>query len=214
MQVHVLVRMARTTVLVVVFLFTALGVAVTPPPVLSFWVVLGLALGVAAWKAPSDLRVVRRLNGSREPDLRTGVRAGGGFVVLGLSTTGMIATIGLSATAGLVVVFGVVAVWVRLRARPVPEAPHAREVEVITASAPFEPSAPADALRTEELCLAWRRSYFLLQRAADDHTRQAVVRARQAYLDELEKRDGAGFSQWLAGGARAGSDPRPYFTAE
>lgn len=217
MQVPVLVRIARTASVVVAFVFCAIGVAVTPPPLLLFWGVLGVAIGVAVWKVPDDLPVMRKLQGLRTPTPRTGVRTAVGFVALCLVITGMITTVGALTTATLVVLSAVTAVWVRRLFRHVPNSPNAREVEVLTtpvSATLFEPIAPARALPTEELCLAWRRSYLQLQRAADDHTRQQIIRARQAYLDELERRDGTGFTQWLAGGARAGSDPRRYFTAE
>jgi hypothetical protein len=67
-------------------------------------------------------------------------------------------------------------------------------------------------LSTVDLCAAWRRSYFELLRAVDAPVRERLVRQRQEYLDELERRDGAGFARWLANGARASSDPGHYLT--
>jgi hypothetical protein len=41
----------------------------------------------------------------------------------------------------------------------------------------------------------------------------SMVVRRQAYLDELETRNRAGFARWPAGGARAGEDPQRFPTA-
>ena len=71
---------------------------------------------------------------------------------------------------------------------------------------------PVAGMATEELCLAWRRSYFLLLLAADLPARRLVVERRQDFLDEIERRDRSGFLRWLADGARAGGDPAPYLT--
>ena len=69
------------------------------------------------------------------------------------------------------------------------------------------------ALTLEELCWAWRASYTALQRS--EPTVQArIVSERARYLDELERRAPAGFARWLATGARAGSDPTRFVTAE
>ncbi|MEV0074730.1 hypothetical protein [Amycolatopsis sp. NPDC050768] len=62
-------------------------------------------------------------------------------------------------------------------------------------------------LSVEELCLAWRRSYVELEHVRDEESRYAVIAARQAYLDELERRDRQGFTRWLDSGARAAGDP-------
>jgi hypothetical protein len=43
-------------------------------------------------------------------------------------------------------------------------------------------------------------------------TRQQIILARQECLDELERRNRPGIARWLASGARAGSDPRPYLS--
>lgn len=70
---------------------------------------------------------------------------------------------------------------------------------------------PAD-LSTPELCLAWRRTYFVLLDGTADVPREGVVALRERLLDEIERRDPAGFTRWLQTGARAGSDPSRYLT--
>ena len=66
-------------------------------------------------------------------------------------------------------------------------------------------------LSNAELCLAWRRSYCSLQGATSVPLRAAVVASRQAYLDEMERRNPPGLSAWLAAGGRAPSGPERYF---
>lgn len=70
-------------------------------------------------------------------------------------------------------------------------------------------------LTDTQLCAAWLSSSSALE--ALSGTGQVVVRARlvadrQDYLDELERRDAAGFRAWLYGGAGPASDPTPYLT--
>lgn len=69
-------------------------------------------------------------------------------------------------------------------------------------------------LTTEQLCRQWRASHFLPASALGLAEQAALAQLRQGYLDELERRDPAGFASWLAAGARAGSDPRRYLTAD
>jgi len=88
------------------------------------------------------------------------------------------------------------------------------------ADSPFEPALgtypPAvvavSAMTMAELCAAWRSSFLALCRLRDGDPvgRAHLVSSRQQYLDELETRDPAGFSRWLAAGAGPGSDPGKY----
>jgi hypothetical protein len=74
---------------------------------------------------------------------------------------------------------------------------------------PGPPVVAAD-LSTGELCLAWRRSYLVLIETPFGPGRDAVVSRRRELLDELERRDHAGFVRWIDTGARAASDPGRY----
>ena len=71
-------------------------------------------------------------------------------------------------------------------------------------------SVPADLLSTDELCMAWRISYWALQRNADTPARVQIVDARESYLVELERRDQQGFQRWLYAGSRAAGNPHRY----
>ncbi len=92
--------------------------------------------------------------------------------------------------------------------------------------APLEqiPSGPApvwtahpgrvDSMSTPELVAAWRGSGWQLRtcRSAADMTH--LVRLRQAYLDELERRDPAGVEAWMRSGPRVGTDPGTFLSAD
>lgn len=89
---------------------------------------------------------------------------------------------------------------------PLPEQIDDRPVE---ARCPAEPAELPD----EQLFNAWQLSYVLLQHARTTRDRIALVTIRQRYLDELERRNPAGFRLWMANGARAASNPRRYLSA-
>ncbi len=115
----------------------------------------------------------------------------------------------------LLVVLAVGWLWARNRDRrgfeqspPAGPDPH----DVLAAVPQQAPSLPVADMATDELCVAWRRSYFHLLLAIDETARRKVVQRRQDYLDEIERRDRRGFLRWLDSGARAGSDPSSYLT--
>lgn len=73
----------------------------------------------------------------------------------------------------------------------------------------------ANLLSDLNLCRAWRSSYLELQRLQLAHrvsAQLALVMARQSYLDELERRDPAGFRRWLATDPRPAGDPARFLT--
>ncbi|HET6653212.1 MAG TPA: hypothetical protein VFH10_11270 [Nocardioides sp.] len=78
------------------------------------------------------------------------------------------------------------------------------------------PATPPDlpAMTDEQLCRQWRTSSTLVQEAASARQLSRVLQTRQLYLDELERRNQAGFDARLASGARAESDPLPYLRGE
>ncbi|QWZ08769.1 hypothetical protein KRR39_02625 [Nocardioides panacis] len=66
------------------------------------------------------------------------------------------------------------------------------------------------ALDDAELCLAWRRSFVLLNEATSPREKLVVVTLRERYLEELQRRSPAGVSRWLDSGARASGNPLPF----
>jgi hypothetical protein len=67
-----------------------------------------------------------------------------------------------------------------------------------------------DILDDAALCLAWRRSFPMLEAARTEPERMALVDQRQLYLDEMQRRCPKGVAAWLASGARASSNPMPF----
>lgn len=63
-----------------------------------------------------------------------------------------------------------------------------------------------------QLILEWRVSFVILQHDWSTIDVLSVIDFRCRCLDELEKRNPAGFAQWMSNGARAASDPTPYMT--
>jgi len=62
-----------------------------------------------------------------------------------------------------------------------------------------------------EVCHAWRRSFVALDAVSSPRDRLAIVQLREAYLDELDRRQPRALRAWLAAGGRAASGPDKYF---
>jgi hypothetical protein len=77
-------------------------------------------------------------------------------------------------------------------------------------SAPGDPMSSVIGLPTPALGREWLRSTSALSGRLAPAERQELVRRRQETLDELERRDPAGFARWLAEGPVPGSDPAAY----
>lgn len=71
-------------------------------------------------------------------------------------------------------------------------------------------TAQLSALSTPALGREWIRTSAALGARLSPVERQALVRRREETLDELERRDPAGFARWLAEGTALGSDPADY----
>lgn len=67
-----------------------------------------------------------------------------------------------------------------------------------------------EGLADGELCRVWRDSYSALLEAGDAGTAAQVVRVRQAYLDELDRRHQRAMSAWLASGPRPATGPERF----
>jgi len=82
--------------------------------------------------------------------------------------------------------------------------------DAATSLAAATPARELRSLDDEELCLAWRQSFRLLEASFSAAERLSVVEQRQHYLDELHRRSPEGLAAWLASGARAPGNPLPY----
>jgi hypothetical protein len=69
-------------------------------------------------------------------------------------------------------------------------------------------------LSVEALGREWLRTSAALTQVCGPVARQALVDRRQEALDELERRDPAGFARWLAEGATVESDPSRYVSPD
>jgi hypothetical protein len=69
---------------------------------------------------------------------------------------------------------------------------------------------PVAVLTTPELGQEWTRTSAVLAGRLDAAAREALVARRQQALDELERRDPAGFARWLAVAPTLSSDPAGY----
>jgi hypothetical protein len=67
-----------------------------------------------------------------------------------------------------------------------------------------------DTLDDAALCLAWRRSFPLLEAARTVPEHIGLVVQRQLYLDEMQRRCPSGVAAWLASGAPESSNPMPF----
>ncbi|MDK3257259.1 hypothetical protein [Blastococcus capsensis] len=79
------------------------------------------------------------------------------------------------------------------------------------------PSSPAPAvagLPTAALGEEWLRTGAALQGPLAPAVRQRIVTRRGQVLDELERRDPAGFARWLAAGPLHGGDPAGFVRSE
>ena len=69
---------------------------------------------------------------------------------------------------------------------------------------------PVSVLTTGELGQEWTRTTAILAGPLPAPAREALVTRREEALDELERRDPAGFARWLAAGPGLSSDPADY----
>jgi hypothetical protein len=69
-------------------------------------------------------------------------------------------------------------------------------------------------LSVEELGREWLRTSAALSQVRGPMAQQALVERRREALDELERRNPAGFARWLAEGATVTSDPARYVSGD
>ncbi len=78
---------------------------------------------------------------------------------------------------------------------------------------PDLPTPPLAHRSTPEIAAAWTSSHELLRRTSSPDGRARIAGLRQAYLDELERRDAAGVGRWLRSGRALDSDVARYLAA-
>jgi hypothetical protein len=213
-KASILARALYSVAVSVAFLPAAVAVVVRPGIAVG-----GLACGAAVGAAVA-LKVRDNATGHARQMAaaarRAGLAAFAAFVAVWLVVTGTAVLFGPTAwvvilVIGLAVGLAAAPRWMARRTwGPAGIGDPITEPTVAAARPPVRP----ETLSTPGLCLAWRRSYFALLDAPPGPLRDELVRVRGCLLDELERRDHAGFERWIEAGARAGSDPTRYLTPE
>lgn len=194
------------TALVVAAVLAVLGGLFLPPGALIAIGVVSLAFGCLAWGKVRETEPDRR----RFTPGESGLMAGAATAVAVLVVAGLAVLAGGPAAALITGVLVLGAVGVALGRAHV-----TRRRQAAVAATPAVPLAvlrPVGSLTTEALGREWLLSSTVLRSLLDVAARQAVVRRRQEVLDELERRDPAGFVRWMADG-RPDSDPARYLHA-
>jgi hypothetical protein len=159
-------------------------------------------------------------DGGRAAAVRTAWKAAAGTVSVILLVAGVAVLAGgtvASLVSGLAVVTGG-AVWVwRTRragattpgaARATNDGERARALAAAAELTRWQP--PVSLLPTPALGSEWLRTTSALACLVEPAARQEIIRRRQETLDELERRDPAGFARWLAAGAATDTDPADF----
>jgi hypothetical protein len=77
---------------------------------------------------------------------------------------------------------------------------------------PFQPLPQVQPATDEQLCQAWCDSYRTLEATTSRRKFIRIVEERGGYLDELERRNPAAFTAWLASGATPAGNPLPFLS--
>jgi hypothetical protein len=226
-------RVARAIGVAAGLLFAALGVLLDSTGATLGWVIVGLFAGVTAL-APSYVRRLeeapeRRRRARGGFPWRPAVLAAATTTTTLLAISGMFAVMGSAAAPVMILIAIAIMGWALMRYRERGRARDGTTIDDVCHRSPltFEAADTAGwrnegsdgfddgpaigddvgALSDEELCLAWRRSFLLIEHLDDPRLSDHLARRRRGYLDELERRHPRQFAQWLASGARAASDP-------
>lgn len=98
--------------------------------------------------------------------------------------------------------------------KPEPGYPSGTDPDLAADAATSPRRTAPRSLSDDALCLAWRTSFSVLQRTNSPSQQLRIVEERQAYLDELERRDARAMAAWLASGPRAAGDPSRFVRGE
>jgi MFS family permease len=217
---RVLARVGQVITMVASCGFGAVGVLAFPMTVFVVWLTLGATVGGVVLMLCHDQR--RRCTAGDAGVLAAASATA--TVCTCLVLAGLAAVLGALAALVVPLLLAGTAAWV-LRHREA----RGDDAWTVTIPAPsgIESDRAGDAVRallaaasiradasTRELCAAWCRSYWLLHDLPPGPHRYQVLRIREDLLDELERRDPAGFDRWLQTHPRAGSDPSRFLSAD
>ncbi len=199
------------------------GLALDGSAVFGLGVVTGLvgaAWAGAAWEGSRDGAVALAAGA-----LAAARTAGGLLVLCGAA---VLAGTAVTLLAGAVVAAAAVLLRRPDPSRAAPALPDEPEGPVVLS--PLHPAAPTfrigsagsvreilphvRGLSAPALGEEWLRTTAVLEASPEPGTRHAVAARRQSVLDELERRDPAGFARWLAQGADRGGNPAVFVCSE
>lgn len=168
------------------------GLVTFPTYAVVAWAAMSVMIGMGVWQRADDARGMTRI-----PPPRAGVAAAGAAFLAGVLSAEILAWSGLVVGSGVLAVLAAAGWWAGRR--------------VLCRGPVVSVRTTVPGAATDELCLVWRRSDEELRRVPDDDPERAKLAVvRQLLLEELERRDPAGFRRWLDDGAMAGTDPRPF----
>jgi len=172
------------------------GLVTFPAHALIAWAVVSAMIGLGVWQ-----RIDEHRGRTRTPPSRAGVLCTLAAFLGGVLGAEVVQWTGFVAGPVIVAVLAAAGWWCGRRA--LTRGTRGRPAVSVQATVP--------GAATEELCLVWRRSGERARGVPDDDPERGQLAAvRQLLLDEMERRDPAGFRRWLAGGAMAGTDPLPF----
>lgn len=170
------------------------GLVTFPTYAVVAWAAMSVMIGLGVWQRAGD-------SGTRIPPPRVGVVSAVAAFFTGVLGAEVLVWSGFLVGSGILAVVAAAGWWAgrRLLSR---ETRGGQAVSVRTT---------VSGAAAGELCLVWRRSDEQLRRIPDgDPERGQLAALRQLLLDELERRDPAGFHRWLDDGAMTGTDPLPF----
>jgi hypothetical protein len=194
----------RVTALALLGLGLVLALLAWPADVAAAMFAIGFVMGASTIFFTRELQV-EAMQGSRvvPAGFATGlvlVGSGGLATVLDSMIFPLLTVVGLSSPRLVTYLWGRLSTSVLRRSR----LPHANRAGQGTS--PAHTAHLTDAA----LCAAWNASCRELRRSPSSWADLAIVQARQAYLDEMERRNPHGLLAWFASGASATGDPAPY----
>lgn len=201
----------------------AVGVLALPATAFAAYIAVGTVVGAACVLYRRERRRTR--SAPARSLVAVGAAGAAGAVAACTVVAGLVVVAGPVSAVAVGLLVAVTAGWLWWRRRPGPPArdevqAHRRALlppaDAVSAAPPRAaqalPTIRPGSASTQELCAAWCSSYWVLRELPPGPGRVQLVCIRECLLDELERRDPAGFHRWLDTGARAGSDPSRFLT--
>ncbi len=222
-------RIGQIVVIAIGVLLAAIGLLAFPTAVATLWGVAVLLVGPGVAVVVHKAHPADAPRNAQRVALRAGTVAAAATMATAAIAAGLI-VLSPTITVLLVAALGAgAAIWVirqRGTGHSVREHLRAAVARVHPADVAKSPDTGSRALEqqarplrivvsempTPHLCAVWQHSYWQLISLPPGPPRAEMAGIRHAVLDELERRDPAGFGRWLDTQPRAGSDPGRFLT--